>query len=107
MTSLVSELANLRGEFQRRSGERLQSMRQALDALEKNPSSHDLAEELHRGFHFFAGLGTTYGNPRATELGSEGEALLSPLLSVSTIPPRDLASCRWLLAQLNACFRAA
>lgn len=66
----------LRDRYRENSRPRLEEMRAALDAL---PAGEAL-QVLARHFHAFSGMGGTYGFPRVSELGDEGEGLFaSPL----------------------------
>lgn len=63
-------MASLRAHFRESTAERLREMSALLDALDDDPSAR---ERLERHFHALSGLGATYGYPRISELGEEGE----------------------------------
>ena len=90
-------LAGLRAEYLAEAPGRLARGNEALARLEAG--QREAAADLRRVFHGFAGSGSTYGFPRVTELGLQGEAL------ADTWPDRDqaaaLARAAQLLAQLG------
>ena len=62
----------LRDLYRESSRPRLQEMREALDAW----PTEEARKKLKHHFHSFSGMGGTYGFPRVSELGDEGEELL-------------------------------
>ena len=66
-------MAELRAHFRESTAERLREMRSLLDSLDD-----DARERLARHFHALSGLGATYGYPRISELGEEGERTNDP-----------------------------
>jgi CheY-like chemotaxis protein len=82
-------LHELRERFRETSRARLEEMAPLLDAIDAE-SIHRLA----RHFHAFAGLGATYGFPRVSELGDEGEASILPLLRCAE-EPDGATIARW------------
>ena len=66
---------SLRAHFRESTGERLREMVALLDSLDRDASAR---ERLHRHFHALSGLGATYGYPRVSELGAEGESTGDP-----------------------------
>jgi HPt (histidine-containing phosphotransfer) domain-containing protein len=73
----------LRDRYRENSRPRLAEMRAALDALPADGAR----QTLLRHFHAFAGMGGTYGFPRVSELGDEGEGLFRS--------PAEIAVPRW------------
>lgn len=69
----------LRVHFHESTAERVREMGALLDALERDREDAASLQKLARHFHALAGLGTTYGHPRITELGEEGEASMDVL----------------------------
>jgi chemotaxis protein histidine kinase CheA len=65
--------ATLRGEFLALAGERAAAMRALLARLDHAPEDQQALAELQLAFHNFAGSGSTYGFPRLSQLGGEGE----------------------------------
>jgi len=92
----------LRDEFVTSSRERLAGMEVLAAALARDPGDHATRDALRRDFHGLAGSGTTYGFPRISELGLDGEQRLRPLEdgSVPPLSERDLAGLR---PSWNAC----
>jgi chemotaxis protein histidine kinase CheA len=68
----------LRVHFRESTANRLRAMTALLDALERRPDDADVREQLGRHFHALSGLGATYGYPRISELGEEGERATDP-----------------------------
>jgi HPt (histidine-containing phosphotransfer) domain-containing protein len=73
----------LRDRYRESSRPRFAEMRAALEAL----PSDDARQVLLRHFHAFSGMGGTYGFPRVSELGDEGEGLFRS--------PAEIAVPRW------------
>ena len=73
----------LRDRYRENARPRFAEMRAALDAL----PDEDALQTLKRHFHAFAGMGATYGFPRVSELGDEGEGLFRS--------PAETAVPRW------------
>ncbi|HEV7499602.1 MAG TPA: diguanylate cyclase [Vicinamibacteria bacterium] len=67
------ELAELRKLYLREVGVRLDDLGRVLDLLDRDGADEQALQELRRGFHGFAGSGTTYGLPGVSALGLEGE----------------------------------
>ena len=63
----------LRARFIRNSMRRVEEMRTEVERAASDPAQ---AVELRRNFHGLAGLGTTYGFPRLSLLGRDGEKKL-------------------------------
>ena len=68
-------MEELRVRFRETTRVRLHEMHALLDALERGSRDADSVEKLLRHFHALAGLGATYGYPRVSALGDEGEGL--------------------------------
>jgi hypothetical protein len=73
----------LRDRYREQSLPRLAEMRAALEALPDG----DARQRLLRHFHAFSGMGGTYGFPRVSVLGDEGEGLFGA--------PEAEAVARW------------
>jgi len=71
-------MASLRAHFRESTAERLGEMAVLLDQLDRDASDTDTRERLGRHFHALSGLGATYGYPRVSELGEEGERTSDP-----------------------------
>ncbi|HEV7764654.1 MAG TPA: Hpt domain-containing protein [Thermoanaerobaculia bacterium] len=81
----------LRVHFRESTVERVREMMELLDALERDREDAASLRKLARHFHALAGLGTTYGYPRITELGEEGEGSMEASMEASS----DAALARW------------
>ncbi|HYO75512.1 MAG TPA: Hpt domain-containing protein [Thermoanaerobaculia bacterium] len=66
-------MIDLRARFRENTHPRLIEMRAALDAADADSGA---LATLARHFHALSGMGGTYGFPRVSELGDEGELLL-------------------------------
>jgi diguanylate cyclase (GGDEF)-like protein len=77
-------------------------MARVLDALARGPEDRQALHDLMRGFHSFAGSGSTHGFPRITEIGRAGERECSDLLKEAP-PPAEARIEGWrrLLAELR------
>jgi diguanylate cyclase (GGDEF)-like protein len=95
-------LSGLRERFVAGCGERLERMERLLGGLDKDPSDAGVLYDLMIQFHGFAGSGSTYGFPRVSVLGMEGERLCEALRK-GNLPPRsgDRARLRELLESLR------
>lgn len=87
-------LVELRVRFRESTACRLQEMRELLDALERNRADWEAVQKLARHFHALAGLGATYGYPRVSELGDEGEGSILPITRLGAVPPEPTVA-RW------------
>ena len=70
-------MEELRARFRETTQVRLQDMYALLAVLERDAHDAETVEKLLRHFHALAGLGATYGYPRVSELGDEGEGLFA------------------------------
>lgn len=85
-------MIELRARFRENTLPRLVEMRAALDAVD---SDSDALATLARHFHALSGMGGTYGFPRVSELGDEGELLLRQADAAA------LARCRELVDEIE------
>lgn len=77
MTTIADAFDELRGLFRETTRARLEEMTRCVDALETDPADRDALRKLARHFHGLAGLGTTYGYARISELGELAEMQIS------------------------------
>ena len=92
MTDLL--IHDLRARFRETARVRLEEMTAILGQLGEDPAGLKSLERLSRHFHGLAGMGGTYGFPRVSELGDEGEGLILPLVNRGQEP--DAATLlRW------------
>lgn len=102
MQSWDDAFADLRVQFLREAGPRLDEIERLLGRLAGNPADRETLRELMRRFHGFAGSGSTYGFPPVTKLGLEGEQATNRLLHEgAAAEPSDLEHGRRLLAALR------
>lgn len=66
-------LDGLARHFREHTRPRLREMAELLDALDRNRADPLAFDQLAHHFHGLAGLGTTYGFPRVSDLAGEGE----------------------------------
>ena len=100
--SFEEALRDLRERFVRGSDDRLARIEQMLDLLESDAADERTLRDLMIQFHGFSGAGSTYGFPRVSALGSEGERLCDALLKEKVRPQaRDAERWRSLLGSLR------
>lgn len=87
-------LADLRGQFRASAPARLERVASLLDTLEGNRHETAALKELLKHFHAFAGMGGTYGFPRVSDLGDEGEGEILTLVRRGGSPDAAMLS-RW------------
>jgi len=96
--TLDEALAELRLEFIASLREALTITAAHLEALAREPAARLPLVELRRLFHRLAGSGGTYGLPRISELGLEGERLCEARLNAAEpVDTEDLDNVRALL----------
>ncbi|HEX9982420.1 MAG TPA: response regulator [Thermoanaerobaculia bacterium] len=84
--SLESEFEELRAHFRETAANRLAEMARCITTLLADPRDAGCFNTLSRHFHGLAGLGTTYGFPRISELADVGEAETIELLRHHAAP---------------------
>ncbi len=94
-------LEDLRREYLREVPERVIALRTCVERLRVVPDDAELLNELRSGFHLFAGSGATYGFPRVTELGREGEQLCLAAKKRGVALPESLKIWETLLADVD------
>ena len=103
MTSVEQQLDSLRSQFTAHAERRIKEMRRLLADLRGERTNVDALRQLRGHFHSFAGLGTTYGHPKSTELGDAGESRASHLLNETAAPvDEDLTAWQRLVDALEA-----
>ncbi len=108
MQSWDDAFADLRVQFLREAGPRLDEIERLLARLAGNPADRETLRDLMRHFHGFAGSGSTYGFPTVTKLGLEGEHAMNRLLHEGAAAgPSDLDRGRRLLAALRESLASA
>jgi len=102
VASFEEALRELRERFVAGSGERLERIAQLLDLLDHDPSHAGSLRDLMLQFHGLAGSGSTYGFPRVSALGLEGERLCDACAKEKAVPAdRERQRWRSLLASLR------
>ncbi len=102
MQSWDDAFADLRVQFLREAGPRLDEIERLLGRLAGSPADRETLRDLMRRFHGFAGSGSTYGFPTVTKLGLEGEQAMNHLLHEGAAAgASDLDHGRRLLATLR------
>jgi diguanylate cyclase (GGDEF)-like protein len=105
MSSWERTFKELKDRFVEGSAARLIRLSATLDQLEQNPTESDALSDLLRQFHGLSGLGTTYGFPRVTVLGYQGERECDQLIQDKTFPKNtDIRRWRSVLEALRAEF---
>ncbi|HEX8408244.1 MAG TPA: hypothetical protein VF883_05230, partial [Thermoanaerobaculia bacterium] len=87
-------LEDLRGRFRETARVRMGDMESLLDQLERDPSDVAPLHVLGKHFHGLAGMGGTYGFPRISVLGDEGECAILALTRGGAAPDADTLA-RW------------
>jgi len=101
-------LASLRVEYVQSAAVGLARLRERLNRLAADPENHEALTEVLRGFHSYAGSGATYGFPRVTQIGRQGEAACAALVAPRAVPTdSQLVALRGHLDSLDAWFAAA
>ncbi len=100
--SFEDALRDLREQFVRGSGDRLSRIEELLLLLEADPGDERALRDLMIQFHGFSGAGSTYGFPRVSALGAEGQRLCDTLRKEKIQPQgRDRERWRSLLESLR------
>jgi len=93
----------LRERFLDGSTARLERIQTGLERLESNPSDVDSLADLRLAFHGFSGLGGSYGFPKVTILGIEGERQCEAFAALARRPvPQELSVLRDVLDGLRS-----
>jgi diguanylate cyclase (GGDEF)-like protein len=105
MESWEEAIRELRGEYIRESTGKLANMESLLALLSTTPSDRNALQELLRRFHGFAGSGATYGFPRVSAIGLEGEKICRATLEEDApASPESVEHWRGLRDELAAQF---
>ncbi|HEX7149881.1 MAG TPA: diguanylate cyclase [Thermoanaerobaculia bacterium] len=105
--SLQSELDELREYFRASTAARLEEMARCIATLQADPRDTACFKTLSRHFHALAGLGTTYGFPRISEIADIAEGEILALLRHQAAPdPVRVQHWGTLVAQLREALRA-
>jgi diguanylate cyclase (GGDEF)-like protein len=79
-------MGELRAQFVRRSGARIEMASGLLARLREAPAEREHLQQLMRFFHSLAGVGTSFGFPQVTALAKEGELECLALIHGEAVP---------------------
>ena len=97
----------LREHFAEGAGERLAAIDAALDRLLVEPGDAESLSELHVRFHGLSGTGATFGFPRVSVLGAEGEHACDAVVEAGRPPTsEEIRAWRRLVQEVREQFRA-
>jgi diguanylate cyclase (GGDEF)-like protein len=97
----------LRAQFADGAEERLRAIDAALDRLLVEPGDAESLSELRVRFHGLSGTGATFGFPRVSVLGVEGEHACDAVLEAGRTPAsEEIRAWRRLVQQVREEFRA-
>jgi diguanylate cyclase (GGDEF)-like protein len=101
--SFQEALEGLQERFVQGAAERLERIEDLLDHLDADPADAGALRDLMLQFHGFSGAGSTYGFPRVSAVGLEGERLCDARLKERGTPgARERELWRSLLHVLRA-----
>ena len=97
----------MRGQFAEGAEERLAAIDGALDRLLARPEDAESLAEVRLRFHRLSGTGATFGFPRVSVLGIEGEHACDAVAEAARSPtPGEIRAWRELVEQVREAFRA-
>ncbi len=106
-TSWHRTFRELRSQFAEGAEERLLAIERALDKLGRNPKDGESLREVRLRFHGLSGTGATFGFPRVSALGVQGEHASEEVLDAHRAPTaEELGAWRGLVGQVRLEFRA-
>src|ERR1019366_5923263 len=88
-TSWLRSFRELREQFAEGAGERLAAIDAALDRLLVEPGDAESLSELRVRFHGLSGTGATFGFPRVSVLGVEGEHACDAVVEAGRPPTSE------------------
>jgi diguanylate cyclase (GGDEF)-like protein len=105
-TSWHRTFRDLRVQFAEGAGERLAAIDAALDRLLVEPGDAESLSELRVRFHGLSGTGATFGFPRVSVLGAEGERACDAVLEAERTPTlEEIQAWRRLVQEIREEFR--
>jgi diguanylate cyclase (GGDEF)-like protein len=105
-TSWHRTFRDLRVQFAEGAGERLAAIDAALDRLLVEPGETKSLSELRVRFHGLSGTGATFGFPRVSVLGVEGEHACDAVLEAGRTPTlEEIRAWRRLVQEIREEFR--
>jgi diguanylate cyclase (GGDEF)-like protein len=97
----------LRGQFAEGAGERLAAIDGALDKLLAKPEDSGSLADVRLRFHGLSGTGATFGFPRVSVLGMQGELACDAVAEAARPPtPEEVRTWRDLVGEIREAFRA-
>lgn len=97
----------LRGQFAEGAGERLAAIDGALDRLLARPEDRESLAEVRLRFHGLSGTGATFGFPRVSVLGMQGEHACDAVAEARRSPTsEEIRAWRELVEEVREAFRA-
>ena len=97
----------LRGQFAEGAAGRLAAIDGALDRLLENPEDRESLAEVRLRFHGLSGTGATFGFPRVSVLGMQGEHACDAVAEAARPPtPEEIRTWRALVEEVREAFRA-
>ncbi|MEO8587215.1 MAG: diguanylate cyclase [Acidobacteriota bacterium] len=97
----------MRGQFADGAEERLLAIDRALDRLKENPQDSASLAEVRLRFHGLSGTGATFGFPRVSVLGGEGEHATEAVQEARRAPTAaEIGGWRRLVEEVREEFRA-
>jgi diguanylate cyclase (GGDEF)-like protein len=106
-TSWLRSFRELREQFAEGAGERLAAIDAALDRLLVEPGDAESLSELRVRFHGLSGTGATFGFPRVSVLGVEGEHACDAVVEAGRPPTsEEIRAWRRLVQEVREQFRA-
>jgi hypothetical protein len=85
MSGFEGKLATLREQFVRNAFGRLKTLDVSIGRLSEDGADSLMLDRAMRVFHFFGGVGTTYGFPEVTRAGRSGEKICDQVMAAERI----------------------
>src|SRR6185369_6174315 len=105
MNSWEEAFSELREDYIRGAYERLSRIAESLSLLEKDPADKEALQEVLHQFHGLSGSGATYGFPKVSAIGLQGEQECNGLREENRLPGKgELDRWRYLLEELEGEF---
>lgn len=97
--------SRLRLRYLEKARARCDGFERALEGLESTAADGDALDEIRQSFHKLSGSGATYGFPRVSELGLQGELACDVIRKRGGLVDRDdVEELRVLVAALRSEF---
>lgn len=100
-------LSELRGQFADGAADRLAAIDGALDRLLANPGDAEALGEVRLRFHGLSGTGATFGFPRVSSLGMQGEQACDAVAEAARSPTlEEIRDWGELVEEVREAFRS-